>query len=59
MQPGPLTLPRAERSSDNPSYRLIDFGRGACYDGDESDTADQNIKDEQQDVRSRIFYGGL
>jgi hypothetical protein len=28
VQPGPLTLPRAKRSLDEPSYRIIDFGRG-------------------------------
>jgi hypothetical protein len=28
VQPGPLTLPRSDRSLDNPSYRIIDFGRG-------------------------------
>jgi hypothetical protein len=53
VQPGPLTLPRAERSLDNPSYRLIDFGRGECFDEDESDSADEKIKDE----RSRVVYG--
>jgi len=36
VQPGPLTDPRAERSINNPSYRIIDFGRGKCYKGDES-----------------------
>jgi len=30
MQPGPLTLPRTERSFNDPSYRIIDFGRGKC-----------------------------
>jgi hypothetical protein len=59
VQPGPLTVPRAERSLDNPSYRLIDFGRGECYDGDESQIADEKLKDLQQEVRSRIFSGGL
>jgi hypothetical protein len=59
VQPGPLTQPRAERSLDNPSYRLIDFGRGECYVGDESDTADrdENIKYELRRLRSRILYG--
>jgi hypothetical protein len=28
VQPGPLTLPRSDRSLDKPSYRIIDFGRG-------------------------------
>ena len=59
VQPGPLTQPREERSFDNPSYRLIDFGRGECYDGDESHTADKKLKDMQRQVRLRIFSGGL
>ncbi len=28
IQPGPLSAPRAARSLDTPSFRLIDFGRG-------------------------------
>ncbi|KAI0329814.1 hypothetical protein GY45DRAFT_1324623 [Cubamyces sp. BRFM 1775] len=28
VQPGPLSVPRAQRTMENPSYRLIDFGRG-------------------------------
>lgn len=28
VQPGPLSAPRAARSLDTPSFRLIDFGRG-------------------------------
>jgi len=27
VQPGPLTVPRANRSLNEPSYRIIDFGR--------------------------------
>ena len=27
MQPGPLTLPPAQRSLETPSFRIIDFGR--------------------------------
>jgi hypothetical protein len=57
VQPGPLTLPRAERSLDNPPYWLIEFGRGECYAGRESDTLDEYTKDEQRVVRSRIFHG--
>jgi hypothetical protein len=49
VQPGLLTQPRAERSLDNPSYRLIDFGRGECYVGHETNNAAVNIKDEQQE----------
>ncbi len=50
VQPGPLTHPRAERSLENPSYRLIDFGRGKCYIEDESVSADDDLKDERQQV---------
>ena len=28
VQPGPLNLPPADRSFNEPSYRTIDFGRG-------------------------------
>ncbi|KDQ10306.1 hypothetical protein BOTBODRAFT_36409, partial [Botryobasidium botryosum FD-172 SS1] len=28
VQPGPLCLPPDQRTMDNPSYRIIDFGRG-------------------------------
>ena len=28
VQPGPLTVPREERSLETPSFRLVDFGRG-------------------------------
>ena len=31
-QPGPLTLPPERRSYDTPSFRIIDFGRGECWD---------------------------
>jgi hypothetical protein len=32
VQPGPLTVPLANRSLDEPSYRIIDFGRGITLD---------------------------
>ncbi|KAI9060031.1 hypothetical protein FKP32DRAFT_1083709 [Trametes sanguinea] len=28
IQPGPLSVPREERSEDSPSFRIVDFGRG-------------------------------
>lgn len=59
VQPGPLTHLRAKRSSDNPSFRLIDFGRGKCFDGDESDDADSKIAREHADVHYRVPYGYL
>ena len=44
VQPGPFTCPRAERSFDNPSYRIIDFGGGACYNGFEEEYADERMR---------------
>ncbi|KAH9037968.1 hypothetical protein EDB83DRAFT_2412701 [Lactarius deliciosus] len=57
VQPGPLTHPLAERSLDNPSYRIIDFGRGKYYNGDESHFADKEMKREQSEVHQRICDG--
>jgi hypothetical protein len=54
VQPGPLTCPRAERSFDNPSYRIIDFGRGECYDRFNQDFTDKLMSEEQKKVRLRI-----
>jgi hypothetical protein len=31
VQPGPLTLPCADRLFTKPSYRIIDFGRGLGF----------------------------
>ncbi|KAH9029965.1 hypothetical protein EDB85DRAFT_1964782 [Lactarius pseudohatsudake] len=53
VQPGPLTHPPAERSLDNPSYRIIDFGRGGCYDGNESNSAAEEMKREQNMIQIR------
>lgn len=33
IQPGPLCLPSVERSYDNPSFRILDFGRAVIYNG--------------------------
>ncbi len=51
VQPGPLTHPRAERSLDNPSFRLIDFGRGKCFSKDEPKSANADLKLESELVR--------
>ena len=34
IQPGPLSVPQDRRSFDTPSFRVIDFGRGRCWDWD-------------------------
>lgn len=57
VQPGPLTCPRAERSFDNPSYRIIDFGSGSCYNGFEEKYADERMRkmsEEKERVRLRL-----
>ena len=55
VQPGPLARPRAERSFDNPSYRIVDFGRGEYYDhGYEQAFTDERMSEEQKKVRLRI-----
>lgn len=51
VQPGPLTLPRAERSINKPSYRIIDFGRGIHYSFDELHRA--AVEEEQCSARER------
>ncbi|EIW53253.1 uncharacterized protein TRAVEDRAFT_133289 [Trametes versicolor FP-101664 SS1] len=33
VQPGPLTVPRAQRTMEKPSFRIIDFGRGEAAQG--------------------------
>jgi len=55
VQPGPLTHPRAERSLENPSFRLIDFGRGKCLKNGESESAKESLKNERERVR-RLKY---
>jgi hypothetical protein len=52
VQPGPLTCPPEKRSFDNPSYRIIDFGRGECHDG--VDCAYFMTKEEMKKVYKEI-----
>lgn len=33
VQPGPLTVSRAQRTMEKPSFRIIDFGRGEAAQG--------------------------
>ena len=56
MQPGPLTLPRAERSFNDPSYRIIDFGRGKCPGVNCGSTVDwlSEAEEERSCARRRI-----
>ncbi|CAK5276273.1 unnamed protein product [Mycena citricolor] len=53
VQPGPLTLPPAERSLTTPSFRVIDFGRAldrsqARHQRDWLDERDQEVRDVQK-----------
>ena len=50
-QPGPLTLPPERRSYNTPSFRIIDFGRGECWDwelGPDSDGKEDKGKEEKK-----------
>ena len=55
VQPGPLTLPRANRSLEKPSYRIIDFGRGQSPDVDFpfSECMRVEAEEERSDARCR------
>ena len=56
IQPGPLNVPCANRSFDEPSYRIIDFGRGinlgvkGCFSLKD---IEMNVQDEQHDARRK------
>jgi hypothetical protein len=54
VQPGPLTVPRANRSLDEPSYRIIDFGRGISFGVNTSSLKDlkREIEMEERHARS-------
>jgi len=58
MQPGPLTLPRAERSFNDPSYRIIDFGRGLCpgVNCGSTEAWCSEAEEELKDARRRLGY---
>ncbi|KAH9987083.1 hypothetical protein BJV77DRAFT_950510, partial [Russula vinacea] len=54
VQPGPLTLPYAERTYTEPSYRIIDFGRGLAYRINRSfEDICRDAKEERLDARAR------
>jgi len=53
VQPGPLTVPPANRSPDEPSYRIIDFGRGLslCVNKSSLRALIREAESEQRDAR--------
>ena len=64
-QPGPLTAPPEERSADTPSFRIIDFGRGRCWEWYRTE-ADANkrvfarrVWDEVARARSELLVDAL
>ncbi|KAI0634604.1 hypothetical protein C8Q77DRAFT_1157399 [Trametes polyzona] len=44
VQPGPLSVPRAERTLSEPSFRLIDFGRAETLKFPDSDSQRRYLK---------------
>lgn len=54
VQPGPLSMPRANRSLDEPSYRIIDFGRGTSLGVNIFSVKDlkREVEEEQSCARS-------
>ncbi|KAI0649765.1 hypothetical protein C8Q79DRAFT_901234 [Trametes meyenii] len=52
MQPGPLTVPPEKRSSDTPSFRIIDFGRGESWDWYAKDTRKNGRYNSPETLRS-------
>ncbi|KAI0266233.1 hypothetical protein BC834DRAFT_843260 [Gloeopeniophorella convolvens] len=58
VQPGPLDKPHGERSLEQPSFRIIDFGRGMCesVDRDGAEYLDDEIEYERSHTR-RVIEG--
>ncbi len=61
-QPGPLTLPPERRSYDTPSFRIIDFGRGKCWDweldqdsGDKEEEGSEKRDELRRGFRKRVL----
>ncbi|KAF8497458.1 hypothetical protein F5888DRAFT_1698127 [Russula emetica] len=54
VQPGPLSVPRANRSLNEPSYRIIDFGRGTSLGVNIFSLQDlkREAESEQRDARA-------
>jgi hypothetical protein len=55
IQPGPLNVPCANRSFDEPSYRIIDFGRGINLGVEGRSLRDikRTVQDEQHEARHK------
>jgi hypothetical protein len=54
VQPGPLSVPRAKRSLNEPSYRIIDFGLGTSLGVNTFSLEDlkREAESEQRDARA-------
>jgi hypothetical protein len=52
-QPGPLNLPPADRSFNEPSYRIIDFGRGLGLGVNRSSLQDMKSEVEMEQSYAR------
>ncbi|KAI9511041.1 hypothetical protein F5148DRAFT_436827 [Russula earlei] len=54
MQPGPLTLPQTQRSLREPSFRIIDFGRGKCCNPKVNYVNKEDWVDEAEHERNKV-----
>ena len=57
VQPGPLNRPCANRTLDNPSYRIVDFGRGKGFGVNSSSL--EGMRDEGEEERQNALYERL
>ncbi|RPD60675.1 hypothetical protein L227DRAFT_547709 [Lentinus tigrinus ALCF2SS1-6] len=55
IQPGPLTLSPERRSFAHPSFRLIDFGRGECFDRTPKGPNDEEWVKLRNNFQVRVF----
>ncbi len=54
MQPGPLSKPPSERSSETPSFRIIDFGRAQFYDALDKQDWKNGLQNEVRQMKPTI-----
>jgi hypothetical protein len=57
IQPGPLNVPRVNRSLNEPSYRIIDFGRGRS--GGINPVSFKKLKREVEEEQREARHEGL
>ena len=55
VQPGPLNVPRPERTMKQPSFRIIDFGRAVSLRRTGKDTFEESAKYDLNMARSELL----